>query len=229
MKNNDKRIHPPLWQHDYHVLTKLYQAIKKSIKLIKLRGLLVDYGCGDLPYKHLFKGIFKEYAAVDIGHNPQADILVKEDQKLPFKDKTVDLILSTQVLEHVREANFYMEECQRIVRSGGYILVSTHGVWPYHEFPHDYNRWTRTGLEGLLTSYGFKIINTTPILTGFAMTLQFEMLLFAEIFAKWGVLGKIPYLLISLTGNFLIWLLNIFSYDKNAFDASVFVILAQRQ
>ncbi len=226
MKRN-KRIHPPIWQHDYHVLTDLYRIIKKISEEIPKGKLLIDYGCGDLPYKQVF-GQFQNYAAVDIGKNPRASTWIEENQKLPYKDNSADLLLSTQVLEHVRDTDFYMSECQRLVKTKGYLLVSTHGVWPYHEFPYDYHRWTRTGLENLLSNYGFKIISTTPILTGFALTLQFELLLFAKIFQKWGIWGKPFYFLISLTGNLLLYFLNLLFYDKHAFDASVFVVLAQK-
>jgi len=229
MSIKDKRIHPPFWQHDYHVLTKLYSVIKESIKFVKNKNILIDYGCGDLPYKHLFMDNFKKYVAVDIGENQQADISVKENERIPIKDNSADLVLSTQVLEHVRDVDFYMKECQRLIKSGSFLLISTHGVWPYHEFPHDYNRWTRRGLEGLISKFGFKIVKTWPILTGFAVTLQFELLLFANIFHKWGMWGKIPLAVVVLVGNCLIYFLDLLFFDRHAFDASVFVILAQKK
>ena len=42
-----------------------------------------------------------------------------------------------------------VRELRRAVRPGGRVLLSTHGVYPFHPNPDDFWRWTHTGLEHL--------------------------------------------------------------------------------
>ncbi len=41
----------------------------------------------------------------------------------------------------------YLSECFRVLRPGGQLLLSTHGVFPYHPDPVDLWRWTCEGLR----------------------------------------------------------------------------------
>ena len=53
-----------------------------------------------------------------------------------------DAVLSTQVLEHVADPGALPAERFRVLRPGGRLLLSTHGIFVYHPDPDDYWRWT---------------------------------------------------------------------------------------
>ncbi len=61
-------------------------------------------------------------------------------------------MLSTQVLEHVTDPRLYLAECHRVLRPGGPLLLSTHGIMVYHPDPVDYWRWTGAGLQRAVTA-----------------------------------------------------------------------------
>ena len=84
-----------------------------------------------------------------------------------------DVVLSTQVLEHVEDPRTYLEECFRVLRPGGQLLLSTHGFMVYHPDPVDYWRWTGAGLRRAVEQAGFRIERFEGIMGLAATGLQF--------------------------------------------------------
>lgn len=226
-KNNRKRLYPKLWQHDYHVLTQLRREVIQMVqKYINQKKKLIDYGCGDMPYREQIQPYITEYIGVDIGLNPQADILIQKGKELPIKTANAGTVLSTQVLEHVDDVDLYLRESYRILEKGGYLFLSTHGIWPYHEFPNDYRRWTKYGLEYEIQNVGFQVIETRVILGAYAASLQFQLLLFAKLCKTWGIAGRLIMISLSLVGNVIIALIDML--ERKSFDAAVFIVVAQK-
>jgi len=230
---NQKRIHPPIWQHDYHVLSRLSAGINRIIhKHLKKRkkGILLDYGCGPMPYKDFFQTFIAKYIGVDIGENEHADILIKEEEMIPVKKESVDIVLSTQVLEHIENVDFYLSECFRILKKNGGLILSTHGIWPYHPYPEDYHRWTKHGLNKALSKSGFEVVENISVLGSMASASQFQMTLIAQMFAEKGLLGKAILVFISVIANFFIWLDDrLYKINDEKADASVYLIYAQKR
>src|SRR3990167_1635794 len=94
---NAKRVNPPFYQHDFHVLRRLVKLIKETASRLPDSNITVDYGCGTSPYENIFRKGESRYIKVDIGKNPQADIKISENMKLPLKSNFADIVLSTQV------------------------------------------------------------------------------------------------------------------------------------
>lgn len=135
-------------------------------------GRVLDYGCAEQPYRRFF-GERVEFIGADLPGNPAADILIGTDGTLPLADDSVDAVLSTQVLEHVAEPATYLDECLRVLRPGGRLLLSTHGLMVYHPDPVDYWRWTAAGLERALSAAGFTVIHREGLMGLGAVGLQF--------------------------------------------------------
>ncbi len=75
-------------------------------------------------------------------------------EDLPVDDASFDVVLCNQVLEHCDDPVQAVSELRRVTAPGGRVLVSTHGVMPYHPSPTDYWRWTHAGLEKLFADNG---------------------------------------------------------------------------
>ncbi len=227
---NYKRIHPAVWQHDYHVLKRLYSSLSYLINkyLPKKVGVILDYGCGTLPYKNLFAPHAEKYIGVDLPDNKKADIKIKKDKKIPIVSESIDIIISTQVLEHVEKFDFYLQECKRLLKIGGLLILSTHGIWPYHPYPTDFYRFTRKGLEKILKDQGFQCKETISILGPFASITQFTLILIAERLFSKNIFAKILLIIFSLVGNCIIWFEDRFFPTEEKSDASVYVICAKK-
>lgn len=113
------------------------------------RYRVLDVGCGFRPYEPYFAPHASEYVGVDVD-NPAAD-LQGAVEALPVPDRSFDVVLCTQVLEHASDPAAAVRELARVVSPGGRVLASTHGTAVYHPAPNDYWRWTHTGLERLFT------------------------------------------------------------------------------
>ncbi len=126
------------------------------------RYRVLDVGCGEKPYLPYFEPYADEYVGVDIG-NPAADI-EGSVEALPVEDGSFNLVLCTQVLEHVEHPGQAVRELARVTAPGGRVLASTHGVQVYHPSPNDYWRWTHAGLERMFErSADWASVSVTPI------------------------------------------------------------------
>lgn len=113
---------------------------------------VLDVGCGSKPYQPFFASA-ASYVGVDVQENALAD-LHGAIEALPVEDSSFDVVLCTQVLEHVDDPAAAVRELHRVTAPGGRVLASTHGTQVYHPNPGDYWRWTHTGLERLFTTNG---------------------------------------------------------------------------
>ena len=121
---------------------------------------VLDVGCGVKPYYPFFANA-SEYVGVDVKENPYAD-LTGAVESLPVPDGSFDVVLCTQVLEHVDDPAAAVRELLRVTRPGGRVLASTHGVMLYHPNPQDLWRWTHTGLERLFRDGGWTDVTVQP-------------------------------------------------------------------
>lgn len=117
---------------------------------------VLDFGCADRPYLSLFAESC-EYVGADLAGNANAQVLINADGTLPLEDGTFDLVLSTQVLEHAASPAVYLRECARVLKPGGKLVLSTHGIMVWHPDPNDYWRWTCEGLQHEISRVGMEI------------------------------------------------------------------------
>lgn len=173
-----RRLHPRIWDTDWLVLRGMHRVIDVLAAGIARPGLeAIDFGCGDKPYEHLFTSRGVAYRGADLGG--AAELCIGADGRVAAPDRSADLILSFQVLEHVRDLDTYLAEARRMLRDDGLLLLSTHGTWLYHPHPEDHRRWTREGLIGDIASRGFEVISSEPVVGPLAWTTMVRLTCFA--------------------------------------------------
>ena len=129
--------------------------------LPEVRGTLVDVGCGAQPYRSLlppateYIGLDTEDAPTHFGYALPDVRLIGEDGRWPVPDTAADVILATETLEHVVDPMAFMAEAHRCLRPGGRIVLTVPFAARWHYIPHDYWRFTPSGLRILLERAGF--------------------------------------------------------------------------
>ncbi|MEK7106403.1 MAG: class I SAM-dependent methyltransferase, partial [Patescibacteria group bacterium] len=76
--------------------------------------------------------------------------------KIPRKAGTYDVVLLTEVLEHVEYPQKVINEINRILKKGGKLFLTTPQQYMLHQKPYNFYYFTRYGLESLLKNAGFK-------------------------------------------------------------------------
>ena len=88
--------------------------------------------------------------------------VIGDAQNLPFKPKSFDTVLCSEVIEHVKEPYTALKEINRVLKKSGILILTAPHLFYVHERPNDYFRFTNYGLSYLLKKAGFKIISLKP-------------------------------------------------------------------
>ncbi len=112
--------------------------------LAGFRGHLLDVGCGNSPFRHLLDPAATQYQGVDVeaaaafGYkNP--DTVYYDGNVLPFPDASFDVVLCTEVLEHIAEPAGTIREMHRVLKPGGLLLLTIPWSARFHYQPFDYH------------------------------------------------------------------------------------------
>jgi len=163
-----RRFKPRMTDTDWLVLRGMRSAIEKLASRIAAVGQrAIDFGCGSQPYRPVFDSRGVTYTGADFA---DAEVRIDRNGRIDLPEASADLVLSFQVLEHVRDVDQYLSEASRILRRDGWLILSTHGTWLYHPHPEDHRRWTREGLLAELKRHGFETTECVPVLGPLAWT-----------------------------------------------------------
>lgn len=127
----------------------------------RLRGTLLDVGCGRMPYKSILlapAGQVDRYLGLDFADNPIHDNqpdLCWQGGRIPLDDSSADCALCTEVLERCPEPEAVLREIERVLRPGGVLFLTVPFIWPLHEVPYDHYRYTPFALRRHLEQAGF--------------------------------------------------------------------------
>ena len=157
-----ERIEPAPGDQAYLHLADLLLGLKTLMPHNITR--ILDYGCGGSPYRPLFGAC--TYHRADMAGDLTLDFEYGPDSRLPAEVADYDCVLSSQVLEHVLSPTVYLAEAYRVLKPGGHLLLSTHGLFEDHACPYDYWRWTAHGLRQVIEETGFNVDRILKLTTG---------------------------------------------------------------
>ena len=129
-----------------------------------LDGRVLDYGCGKQPYRDIVEAADGEYVGFDrefFPGNVSAEDIGSLDKESPEEGTGFNAILCTQVVQYIPMAEFpageFLSFLKWLIVDHGYLVMTYPTNWPEVE-PEDLHRFTKAGMERLLTEAGFEIV-----------------------------------------------------------------------
>jgi SAM-dependent methyltransferase len=119
---------------------------------------VLDAGAGRRPYREYFAHCQYESCdyTVTMGEGRRHHDFWCDIASVPRRDNYYDVIVNTQVLEHVQRPWEVIRECCRILKPGGRLLLTVPQSSPIHEAPYHYFNFTKYGLELLFRDAGLE-------------------------------------------------------------------------
>ncbi len=138
-----------------------YYFFEKYLKNAEGNIKILDLGAGQGHFSNLFEKYF--YVAVDFYPYPSIDIVCDFSRRLPIKMSFFDCIILSNVLEHIKDPKLLLEECHRVLKSTGMLLITVPFIIKIHQAPYDFNRYTHYMLKYLLDETGFEVVTIDKI------------------------------------------------------------------
>lgn len=157
----DENSHP-YTDYPQQLCNYLFQSfgLEKGMKML-------EPGCGRGEFLSNFKDLGLDVYGVDI--SPEADSFSKEftvkvcdveNESLPYKDETFDILFSKSFIEHLHNPGKYIEEAYRVLKPGGLLLTlvpdweSNYKIY-FDDFTHK-TPFTQISLVDAYKMYGFE-------------------------------------------------------------------------
>lgn len=126
-----------------------------------ISGRVLDVGAADRWIEpHLSEGV--QYVALDYPATGRDLYSAKptvfgDAASLPFEDACFDGVFCLEVLEHVPEPESVLKEIARVLKRGGRAWITMPFLYPLHDAPFDFQRFTEYGLRRSMRQAGLEV------------------------------------------------------------------------
>ena len=163
---HQKKVYMPQSAMESFIVPRLNEAISFYFSQLSQNDntgkKILDIGCGAQPFRERLEALNFEYHSIDVvqNHDGTVEFLGQIDKPIPealLKAGPFDLIVCTEVLEHVADWHQAFSNFNKMLKVGGEMLITCPHYYVLHEVPYDFWRPTIYALEYYSSSYGFKV------------------------------------------------------------------------
>ena len=131
---------------------------------------ILDVGAGEKPYKKYFTN--SQYESCDskealeeinLSKNQEHTFYCDITKKIPREDETYDIIICSEVFEHINEPQKAASEIYRVLKKNGEFYMTVPQCHGLHMEPHNYFNYLSFGIEYILKNAGFKKITVKAL------------------------------------------------------------------
>jgi SAM-dependent methyltransferase len=199
MKRPIERLRNPLNASRVH----LDEFVRRAGQSVARGSFVLDAGAGDAIYRHHFDHAIYETADFARVDKPYATDLtyVCDLTAVPVADARYDLVVLTQVLEHLPNPMAVLHEMRRVLKPTGQIWATCPLFYEEHEQPYDYYRYTQFALrlmfpeagfadpdidwlEGYLATIAYQLMNMGAAVPGWCLPVKVLLKLLSEMCAR---------------------------------------------
>ena len=131
----------------------------------KWHGKVLDIGGKKENKRGRFRpplGSVKSWEYVNIDPATKPDYSCSADA-IPVNNETFDMILMTEVLEHLEMSVEALKEAYRVLKQGGGFVITMPFLYGVHADPCDFQRWTADKIRKELEYVGFAVDRLEPM------------------------------------------------------------------
>lgn len=139
--------------------------VYKIARTIPKESSVLDAGAGECVYRKFFTHCNYKSLDLGVGENKwnYANIdYIGPIHDMPIRSNMFDVVLCTQVLEHLEWPRESVKEIYRVLKPGGKLYLTAPMSHCEHQIPYDYFRYTSYGLNSIFERAGFKEIKVKP-------------------------------------------------------------------
>ena len=110
-------------------LTEYPNKLSKYLfDIVNMKGglSLLDIGCGRGEVSKGFKNLGINVFSTDLLPSKYyKDVISNSEKNIPFKDNSFNIIFCKSVIEHFYNPEYFMEECHRVLKPNGKLILMT--------------------------------------------------------------------------------------------------------
>ncbi len=123
---------------------------------------ILEIGPDKFPstYQNIVGNYSLVWDTLDITNNPNLTYRSSDEYSFPIPDGTYDIVLSGQVLEHVRRIWIWIKEVSRVCKDRGFVITISPVSYIYHEAPVDCWRVYPDGMKALYMEAELEVLTS---------------------------------------------------------------------
>lgn len=108
------------------------------------------------------------YVGVDIEMGPGVDVVCDAGNLAErFGADAFDILLCTEVLEHVREWRTVVSNLKKVIKPGGLLILTTRSKgFVYHGYPYDFWRYEALDMQRIFSDFLIDSLESDPLFPG---------------------------------------------------------------
>lgn len=105
-----------------------------------------------------------EYIGVDIERGKYVDLVVPAEKLVnEFGENSFDVVISTEMLEHVKDWRSVVNNMKLLLRPSGFMYVTTRSFgFPYHAYPYDFWRYEISDMQKIFSDFDIIKLEKDP-------------------------------------------------------------------